>query len=183
MTEMEEYRESAESPWTQSLYGALRSLANKLLEGRGPNCLNPSDIVQEAWLRLRHEQTIKPEDRLGFLRLARRVLRRVLFDHFREQSRIKHGGQVQRITFTNRLAIGSDDVLDAMNLLDVVEPLGEVDPRAMHIFDLAYFGGMPLEEIAEELDMDLQDLEREWKFVKAWLLERLRSRRNEEPNT
>ena len=105
MTEMEEERESTENPWTQSLYGALRSLANKLLEGRGPNCLNPSDIVQEAWLRLRHEQTIKPEDRLGFLRLARKVLRRVLFDHFREQSRIKHGGQVQRITFTNRLAI------------------------------------------------------------------------------
>lgn len=154
-------------PYVQS---QLRVLAQKALSGQSAgHTLQPTALVNEAFLRLFEPRSSGWNDRKHFFALAARVMRQILVDHARAQGRMKRGGGQLRVTLDERQAESS---LPSMELLDLDQALAELstlDERQGRIVELRFFGGLEVREVADLLALSLSTVEREWRVARAWL--------------
>lgn len=163
------------------VYQRLHHLASGLLRGeRQGHTLSPTAIVHEAYLRLQNAD-VAWQDRGHFLAIASREMRRVLVDHARSRQRDKRGGDWQRISFSGiDPAEGSEsDLLDVLSIEAALEKLGEIDPRKTEIVDLLLFGGHSIEEVAEQLQISVATVNRDWRFARAFLHHEMKGSRGE----
>ncbi len=152
------------------VYAELRRLAASYLSReRQGHTLQPTALVHEAYVRLIDQRQIDWTNRAQFIGLAAVMMRRILVNHARDRIADKRGGGAEHVPLT--LAgegIGAPEV----NLLDLHEALNdltETDPRKGRIVELKFFGGLTTEEIAENLNLSVATVERDWKFARAWL--------------
>ena len=152
------------------VYAELRRLAASYLSReRQGHTLQPTALVHEAYVRLIDQRQIDWTNRAQFIGLAAVMMRRILVNHARDRIADKRGGGAEHVPLT--LAgegIGAPEV----NLLDLHEALNdltETDPRKGRIVELKFFGGLTTAEIAENLDLSVATVERDWKFARAWL--------------
>lgn len=154
-------------------YDHLRQIARGRLQRESSEPLTPTELVHEAWLRIRPpgEQLT---DRKQFFRFASTVMRSLLVDQARERLSRKRGGDQFRVTLS--LAEREQTVSDEQ-LLDidrVLVELGKAHPRPMEIVNLRCFGGLSIEEMAELLEVSPATIKRDWKYARAWLADALR---------
>lgn len=153
------------------LYNELRGIARAMMrdEKRG-HTLQPTAVVHEAWLRLSREGVGPDGDRLGFLRLAAREMRRVLVDHARKRGASRRGRGWKRLPMS-RLTIVADRAgmapLDLLALDEALLELGRIDPVKVEIIELSFFAGMSQEEIAEVLGVPLRTVQRKWAVARS----------------
>jgi RNA polymerase sigma factor (TIGR02999 family) len=155
------------------LYGELKRLAGGLLaHERNEHTLQPTALVHEAWLRLVDVRAAGAGGRGCFLSLAARAMRRILVEHARARQRLKRGGEWRRIDFVAEVvdAGAEQEILAIDGELDVLAGLSE---RQARIVEMRYFTGLSLEEVAEALGLSTRSVEREWRFARAWLGDRL----------
>ncbi len=152
------------------VYAELRRLAASYLSReRQGHTLQPTALVHEAYVRLIDQRQIDWTNRAQFIGLAAVMMRRILVNHARDRIADKRGGGAEHVPLT--LAgegIGAPEV----NLLDLHEALNdltETDPRKGRIVELKFFGGLTTAEIAENLNLSVATVERDWKFARAWL--------------
>ncbi len=159
------------------LYDELRALARKALAGEATgHTLQPTALVHEAWLRLAGDQEHGWEGRRHFLGAAAQAMRRILVDHARNRDRLKRGGGRIRVGLS-QVQVGKDLAEpDLLALEDAVQELESRDRRKGRIVELRLFAGLTAEETARALDVSLSTVEREWRFIKAWLLTELGER-------
>ncbi len=148
----------------------LRGLASGLMHRERPgHTLQPTALVNEAYLRLVGATDLRWEDRAHFFGVAARAMRQVLVDHARERAAAKRGGGWERVTLDERLNVLARADVDLFELDDALDRLAEKDARAAQVVELRFFGGLTEDEIAHVLDLSRRTVQREWWFAKMWL--------------
>lgn len=152
----------------ERLHADLRARARRLMAAeRGDHTLQPTALVNEAWLRLSRERP-PAETRLHFLELAGRTMRRVLVDHARRRSAEKRGGGAGVTLATEHLA-GGDGGVDVLALEDALERLASHDERAARIVDLRFYSGLTEPEVAQRLGVSERTVRGDWAHARMWL--------------
>jgi RNA polymerase sigma-70 factor (ECF subfamily) len=153
------------------VYSELRRLAGHYLrrERRG-HTLQPTALVNEAFLRLVDQKRSGWQNRAQFFGIAAQLMRRILVDHARIHRAAKRGGsKQQRLSLTGAEELAAGPEIDLIALNDALNELAKLDPQQNRIVELRFFGGLSIEETAEALDISHSTVEREWKIARAWL--------------
>lgn len=155
----------------------LRQLARKHMAGeRAGHSLEPTALVNEAYLRLVDLQRVRWTNRAHFFAMASRLMRRVLVDAARSRQYQKRGGGVRRVTFIESQAAARQSEYDLVALDDALAALEAVDARKCHVVEMRYFGGLTVEETAEALGVSRDTVLRDWQFSRVWLRREIRRR-------
>jgi len=145
-----------------------------LREGKN-NSVQPSSLVQEAFLRLLPDREVEWQSRAHFFAVASRVMRHVLVDHAREKRCEKRGGAAVHIPLEAAVIL-SPEQLDQVVAVDrALERLAESEPRKSKVLEMRFFGGLSVEETAEALGVAPNTVIRDWNFARAWLRRELSS--------
>ena len=162
------------------VYSELRRLAGNYLRRERPgHTLQPTALVNEAYLKLIDQKTAKWQNRAQFFGVAARLMRRILVDHARQHQAAKRGGSDQpRISITSAGQLGanqlaSEPATDLLALHEALNELAEMDPQQSRIVELKFFGGLSIDETVEVLGIGHATVERDWKMARAWLRRKL----------
>jgi RNA polymerase sigma factor (TIGR02999 family) len=156
-------------------YDELRRLARGYLRReRAEHTLQATALLNEVYLRLLPAGPRAVSNREEFFRLMASEMRHRLVDHARRRLAEKRGSGARHKTLDESTPVAAPDPVENAELLldrldQAVEELGRVHPRAARVVQLRYFGGLPLEEIAIDLQLSIGTIKREWTFAKAYL--------------
>jgi RNA polymerase sigma factor (TIGR02999 family) len=157
------------------VHAELRRLAQRQMARERPgHTLQPTALVNEAYLRLVNLKQMQWQDRAHFFAMGARLMRRILVDFARSRGYQKRGGGAQQVSFTQALDVAEGQPTDVVALNDALEALADVDERKSRVVELRFFGGLSLEETAEVLNVSRETVKRDWTFAKMWLLRHLR---------
>jgi RNA polymerase sigma-70 factor, ECF subfamily len=161
---------SAREALMPMVHGELRRLAGKYMRRERVNhTLQPTALVNEAYLRLVDQQQVKWQNRAQFFGLAARMMRNILVDHARSHQAAKRGGQQYSVSLSRADRVLEKSEIDLVALHEALERLAVNDPQKARIVELRFFGGLTIEETAEVLDISHATVERDWKMARAWL--------------
>src|SRR5882672_7877981 len=157
------------------VYSELRRLAsNYLRKERQGHTLQPTALVNEAYLKLVDQRSARWQNRAQFYGVAAQLMRRILVDHARQHQAAKRGGsKQQRLSITSAERLVKQPELDLLALHEALEELATLDPQQERIVELRFFGGLSIEETAEVLGIGHATVERDWKMARAWLRRKL----------
>jgi RNA polymerase sigma factor (TIGR02999 family) len=159
------------------VYEELKALAGKLLDGKGAAItLAPTSLVHDAYLRLLGQRRMDWHDRVHFLYIAARVMRRVLVDHFRARVAEKRGGALMPVPLEEAAAVAAPPAIDVLAVDQLLTQLEALDPQQAQVVELRFFAGLTLDETAEALSISKATVKREWTAAKAWLARELTGR-------
>jgi RNA polymerase sigma factor (TIGR02999 family) len=152
------------------VYDELHRLASQYLsrEATG-HTLQPTALVNEAYLRLIDQRRVDWRNRAQFLGLAANMMRRILVNHARDRAAAKRGGNAQQVSLSLLQAPSAGQDVDLIALEDALARLTTLDERKSRVVELKFFGGLTTEEIGEVLQVSVATVEREWAFARAWL--------------
>jgi RNA polymerase sigma-70 factor (ECF subfamily) len=152
------------------VYDELRRLAAGYLRQERPDhTLQPTALVNEAYLRLVEQRHTKWKNRAHFFGVAAQLMRRILVDHARGHLRKKRGGEQQKVAFDEAVVFSQNRSAEVVAVDEALGRLAKFDPRQNRIVELRFFGGLTTEETAEVLGVSTRTVEREWTLAKAWL--------------
>ena len=157
------------------VYDELRRLAtNYLRRERGNHTLQPTALVNEAYLKLVDQRNAKWQNRAQFFGISAQLMRRILVDHARQHTAAKRGGsKQQRLSITSAERVVKQPEIDLLALNEALDELTIMDPQQAQIVELKFFGGLSIEETAEVLGISHATVERDWKLARAWLRRQL----------
>lgn len=156
------------------VYEELRGLARARMarEGAG-HTIQATALVHEAFIRLVGDADPGWKGRGHFFGAAAQAMRRILVEQARRKGRLKHGGDRERVELEEACAAIEPPEEDVLAVDQAVHKLEAEDPRKGLIVNLRYFAGFTAAETAEAIGVSLGTIEREWRFIKAWLREEL----------
>ncbi len=153
-----------------SLYQALHKLAaQKMRFERANHTLQPSALVNEAYIRLAEESGSVWCNRAHFLALAARAMRHILVDHARAHGADKRGAGVVQVTLDEHLVATTGITADVLAVDDALSRLAQLDTRQAEILELHFFAGMTFEEIATALGISVRTAKRDSSMARAWM--------------
>ena len=159
------------------VYDELRRVAQRAIRGeQSGHTLGTTGLVHEAYFRLADQTRLELRDRAHFFGIAAQMMRRILTDHARRRSAVKHG--------SGRRPLVLDEVPDPAadgdaGIVAVDEALGELaqeNAELARIVELRFFGGLDHDEIAAVLGVSDATVRRRFRIAKAWLYRRLSGR-------
>jgi RNA polymerase sigma factor (TIGR02999 family) len=155
------------------VYAILHQQARRALHDQPDgHTLQPTALVNEAYVRLINQPGAGAESRSHFLAVAAMVMRSVLVDHARARQRVKRGGAARALSLgaaDGVAAAAADDAVDVVALDDALTRLAAQDARKARVVELRYFVGLSIEETARALDSSPATVKREWTTARAWL--------------
>ena len=162
------------------VHGELRRIAKHLMDNeRSGHTLQPTALVNEAFIRLINVREVQWQNRAHFLAMAARLMRRVLVESARSRNAIERdGGERADGIETGRIpAVGPGQDVTALH--DALDALAALDLRKSQVVEMRFFGGLSVEETAEVLGVSTDTVTRDWRFAKVWLLRELGGRSGE----
>lgn len=156
-------------------YEELRRLASSVKRGDPGATLNPTALVNEAWMKLVNSPGFASTSRLHFKRIAARAMRQVLIEAARRRNADKRGGNAGVVIALdeNQQEMASCGK-DLLALDAALEVLGRMHPRQAMMVEGRFFGGLEIAEIAALLNVSEATILRDWRAAKAWLSHELR---------
>lgn len=152
------------------VYEELRRLASSYMRReRSDHTLQPTALVNEAYLRLINQKDVHWQNRAQFFGVAAQVMRRILVDHSRQHYAAKRGGGGVKLALDDRIDVSSERAADLLALDDALTRLNQLDPDQSRIVELRYFGGLSVEETARVMGISAPTVKRNWKMAKLWL--------------
>jgi len=163
------------------VYREVHRLAERYMAGeRHHHTLQPTALVNEAYLRLVNVRQAEWQDRVHFLAICARAMRQILVDHARARGTAKRGAGQVPLQLQETLAGGGSRQPNLLEVDEALRKLAAFDPRKSQVVELRFFGGLSVEEAAEVLKISLRTVQRDWKLARAWLYRELsRERRHE----
>jgi RNA polymerase sigma factor (TIGR02999 family) len=158
------------------VYEELRKLAAYRMACEAPGqTLQPTALVHEAWLRLVGSANQSWNNRGHFFAAAAEAMRRILVDRARRKGRCKHGGELQRLDFSDLdvASAESDDAVLAVN--EALDKLAGHDPVGAELIKLRFFAGLSNADAAKALGLAERTAKRTWAYARAWLYEELKN--------
>ena len=158
------------------VYQELRQRAEHYLRQERPgHLLQPTALVNEAYLRLIDCDNIQWQNRAQFFAVAAQLMRRILVDFARERDYAKRGGGLRQVSLVEAALAPQQESADLVALNDALDTLAQLDPRQSRVVELRFFGGLKLEEIAEVLKVSVGTVRRDWSLAQAWLYHELKN--------
>jgi RNA polymerase sigma factor (TIGR02999 family) len=153
------------------VYDELRKLAAQRLTQENPGqTLQATALVHEAYLRLVDvDKAQRWNSRGHFFAAAAEAMRRILVESARRKSRLKHGGEHQRVDLEFACLVSAAPALDLLALDEALSRLAETEPAKAELVKLRFFAGLTMPEATAALDISLATAERYWTFAKSWL--------------
>jgi RNA polymerase sigma factor (TIGR02999 family) len=159
---------------TPALYAELRRVAAAYLRReRAGHTLQPTALVNEAYLRLVGQRELTWDNRAQVLGVAAHLMRLILVDHARARGRVKRAGMLTRVTFEGLEVEARQRGIDLMALDEAMRELASVDEQLCRVVELRYFGGLTVPEVAAVLGVSSRTVNRAWETARAWLQRRL----------
>lgn len=156
------------------VYEELRRLARSYLRReRSDHTLQPTALVNEAYLKLIDQSRVSWQDRHHFYGIAAQMMRRVLVDHARAHAAEKRGGALGKVSLEDANVSTGERAAELIELDDALHRLAEVFPRKGKVVELRFFGGFSIEETAAILGVSDKTVMREWESAKLWLYRRM----------
>ena len=150
-----------------------RQAARYLRRERHNHTLQPTALVNEAFIRLVDQRNVRWQNRAHFFGIAAQAMRRILIDHARTQQRIKRGGIQQNVTLDEGMLAAAARSIDVLALDQALTRLAAIDARQARVVELRFFAGLSVEETATVMDISAATVKREWSMAKAWLYTQL----------
>ena len=158
------------------VYDELREIARRQLRNERPgHTLQPTALVNEAYLRLFDADTNGWESRAHFFGVAARAMRQVLVDHARKRDAAKRGGELQRVTLVTDIAEVGGGTTDVIDLHLALEKLAQNDDALARLVELRFFAGLTLDEAADVIGVSRRKVANDWAAARLWLQRELRS--------
>jgi RNA polymerase sigma-70 factor, ECF subfamily len=138
----------------------------------GGHTLQPTELVDEAFMRLLGQRNTTWQNRSHFYSIAAAAIRRILVDHARRRLRVKRDHGI-RVTLDESVSAQGPDSLDLIALDVALEQLASLSERQARVVELRFFGGLDIEETAGVLGTSSATVKRDWTFARAFLLQSL----------
>jgi RNA polymerase sigma-70 factor (ECF subfamily) len=155
------------------MYVELRRIARAFMSRQRPgHTLQPTALVNEAYIRLFGDVEPQLANRNHFVALMSRIMRQVLVDHARASSAAKRGGAEARVPLDTNIEIEDEAGGQQMKLLDLhraLERLEREDASLAQAIEMHYFGGMTAEEVAESVGRSVHVVRHDLRLARAWL--------------
>jgi RNA polymerase sigma factor (TIGR02999 family) len=161
-------QDGAEGELMRLVVPEMRKLARRYMRReRLDHTLQPTALVNEAYVLLIDTKNVRWHDRSHFFAMASRVMRNILVDYARRRARAKR--EALRISFDESLAYSAGTSAELVALNDALEEFAKLDPRKAKVVELRFFGGMSVEETAAVLGVSSNTVIRDWSLARAWL--------------
>jgi len=152
----------------------LHQIARRCLKGERPgHTLQPTALVNEAYLRLVDVRRMNWKNRTHFLAMSARLMRRVLVDFARSRQYQKRGGGVMKVSLDEAHGVSTERGQDLVALDEALSTLSAVDERKARVIEMRFFGGLTVEETAAVLKVSRETVLRDWRLARAWLMQEL----------
>jgi RNA polymerase sigma-70 factor (ECF subfamily) len=166
---------------TPIVYSELHRLAHRQMAGeRRGHVLQPSALVNEAFVRLMGGGGVAWENRRQFFAASAHLMRHVLVDFARAEEAEKRGGRSAQtgVFEIDELSQPRPSVsLENMIAIDeALTRLETLDERQAQVVELRFFGGLENGEISNVLGISERTVIREWRLARAFLFQRLGSK-------
>jgi len=156
------------------VYDELRHLAQVIRHRHEGITLSATALVHEAYVKLASTPNLSVRSRAHFFRVAGQAMREVLVEAAERRSAVDRGGDFVPVTLHEDLQgpVG----LEPERIIDLHRALGELKeahPRPAQVVHCRLFSGLSMEETAETLEISVPTVGRDWRFARAWLVDRL----------
>ncbi len=152
------------------VYNELRRLARGYLRRERPGqTLQPTALVNEAYLRLVKDKKQDWQTRSHFVAIAAISMRQILIERARARGAQKRGGDRARVTLDEGVVAGHERSVDLLAVDAALTRLAAIDAQQARLVELRFFGGLTIEESAEALGISPATVKRHWAMAKAWL--------------
>lgn len=154
----------------------LREIAGRMFQGESEgHTLQPTALVNEAYLRLKGQRNVQWQNREQFFGVAGMLMRRILIDYAKGSKAAKRGSGIPNVPLDDTIPVTDLRNLDWVAPLDdALTRLTELDPRQGQIVEMRFYTGLSHEEIADVLGVSVTTIKREWKTARLWLYRDLR---------
>jgi RNA polymerase sigma factor (TIGR02999 family) len=155
------------------VYDELKRIAARKMAGERPGqTLNATALVHEAYLRLVGSSQAEEQQWDGrghFFAAAAEAMRRILVENARRKSRVKHGGELNRVPLEDAVLVSVPTSETLLALDEALTRFAAEEPVAAKVVELRYFTGLSIDEAAEALGVSRATANRHWAYAKAWL--------------
>ena|SRR5436190_15644863 len=156
-----------------AVHAELRRLAASYLRRERPDhTLQPTALVNEAYLRLVDQRAVQWQNRAHFFGIAAQIMRRILVDHARKRAALKRDGG-DAVPLSQVADPAGGEQIDVLCLHEALTQLSALDARQAHIVELRYFGALTVDEIAVIAKISPATVKRELATAKLWLRHRM----------
>jgi RNA polymerase sigma factor (TIGR02999 family) len=152
----------------------LHRLARLYLGRETPgHTLQPTALINEAYIRLVAWKSVEWQDRAHFFAVAAKMMRRILVSHAIHRGRQKRGAQAVVVPLEEAASVTGARTADIEALDEALSKLAQFDERKSQLVELRFFGGLTEAEAAEVLNISVRTVQREWSLARAWLFREL----------
>jgi RNA polymerase sigma-70 factor, ECF subfamily len=156
------------------VHSELKRIARRYMaRERHGHTLQPTALVNEAFLRLVDVHGVQWQDRAHFFALAAQMMRRLLVNYALARGAGKRGGAGHQVTLDEAMIVSPDRDSQLVELDAALQSLAKVDARKAQVVELRFFAGLSVEETAAVLKVSPQTVLRDWKLSKTWLAREL----------
>lgn len=132
--------------------------------------LQPTALINEAYLKLANADSATFQDRCHFFAVASRAMRQILVNHAKSRLSSKRGGGAVNVSLDDVQPAVHQEAAEIVALHDALEALCDVDPRKSTLVEMRYFGGLSIEETAAAMGISIATVNREWRLARSWLI-------------
>src|SRR5262245_56966874 len=148
----------------------LRRLARGYMRGeRAGHTLQPTALVNEAWMRLARQNPRQYEGRAHFVAIAAQYMRQILVDHARRKNAARRGAGAQSVGLDDAAIFAPERSAELVALDEGLKELARLDERQARIVELHFFGGLTFDEIASFLNLGRNTVIRDLRMAQVWL--------------
>jgi len=152
------------------VHAELKRIARRyMIRERKEHTLQPTALVNEAYLRLVDVRGVEWQDRAHFFALSAQMMRRILVNYALARASGKRHGQGRQVSLDEAMAVSLDCGSELVQLDQALDALAKLDPRKARMIELRFFAGLSVEETAVVLKVSPQTVLRDWKLSKSWL--------------
>src|SRR5215472_8293497 len=153
------------------VYNELHRMARRAWIGQNhANTLQPTALLNEAYLKLAGAENASFQDRCHFFAVASTAMRQILVNHAKSRLAGKRGAGRPNVSLDEVQQAVDQEAEEIVSLHEALEALQAVDQRKSKVVEMRYFGGLSIEETAEALGVSVGTVNREWRLARSWLI-------------
>jgi RNA polymerase sigma factor (TIGR02999 family) len=134
------------------------------------NTLQPTALINEAYLKLANAENASFQDRCHFFAVACKAMRQILVNHAKSRLSGKRGLGLASFSLDEAEPVVHQEAAEIVALHEALEALHAVDPRKSMVVEARYFGGLSVEETAEAMGVSAATVNRDWRLARSWLI-------------
>jgi RNA polymerase sigma factor (TIGR02999 family) len=156
------------------VYAELHRIARRVWsQHQQNNTLQPTALINEAYLKLAHAESASFQDRCHFFAVASTAMRQILVNHAKSRLSQKRGAGRASVSLDEVHAV-DQEAAEIVSLHEALETLQTIDARKSKVVEMRYFGGLSIEETAEALGVSVGTVNRDWRLARSWLIREMK---------